>query len=73
MPLLWHRGKGKSMIGKVKTYDPKKGYGFITGDDGREYFVPYCNVKTASGSLSAGYTVEFNTGAGNKALNVRLL
>ena len=74
MPLLWHRGKGKSMIGKVKTYDPKKGYGFITGDDGREYFVPHCNVRTRSGGLLAGYTVEITPPAvGNKAYDVRLL
>ncbi len=51
----------------------KKGFGFISGDDGRDYFVPYCNVKTASGSLVAGYTVEFNTGDGNRAMNVRYL
>ena len=51
----------------------KKGFGFISGDDGRDYSVPYCNVKTASGSLVAGYTVEFNTGDGNRAMNVRYL
>jgi len=50
------------MIGKVESYDAKKGYGFIRGDDGKRYFVPYVNVKTASGSLMAGYTVDFNTG-----------
>lgn len=42
------------MLGKVKMYDPKKGYGFILGDDGKDYFVPYCNVKTASGSFEKG-------------------
>ena len=61
------------MLGKVENYDPKKGYGFIHGDDGKKYFVPYCSVNTASGSLSAGYTVEFNTGEGNRAFNVRYL
>ncbi len=50
------------MLGKVKMYDSKKGYGFILGDDGNEYFVPYCNVKTASGSLEKGYGVEFSPG-----------
>lgn len=61
------------MLGKVENYDPKKGYGFIRGDDGKKYFVPYCNVNTVSGILSAGYTVEFNIGQGNKAFNVRYL
>ena len=65
--------EGRRMLGKVKRYDPKKGFGFIRGDDGREYFVPWCNVRTASKSLVAGYTVEFNTGDGNRAMNVRYL
>ena len=63
----------KKMIGKVEKYYPQRGFGFIIGDDGKKYFAPYCNVKTASKSLSAGYTVQFNIGSGNNALNVRLL
>lgn len=54
------------MLGNVKMYDPKKGYGFITGDDGIEYFVPHCNVKTTSGSLRKGYGVEFRAGRNNR-------
>lgn len=64
------------MLGKVKMYDPKKGYGFIIGDDGNEYFVPYCNVKTASGILDKGYGVEFNAGKNERgyiASNVILM
>lgn len=61
------------MIGKVESYNPKKGFGFIRGDDGIKYFVPYCNISTPSGRLLPDYTVEFNTGAGNKAYNVRYL
>lgn len=64
------------MLGKVKMYDSKKGYGFITGDDGNEYFVPYRNVKTASGILDKGYGVEFNAGKNERgyiAQNVVLM
>lgn len=64
------------MLGNVKMYDPKKGYGFIIGDDGNEYFVPYCNVKTASGSLEKGYNVEFQAGKNDRgyiASNVILM
>ena len=27
------------MEGTVKFFNPKKGYGFITGEDGKDYFV----------------------------------
>lgn len=64
------------MIGKVETYNSRRGFGFILGDDGKRYFVPYCNVKTASGALAGGYTVEFLAGRneyGYVASNVRML
>lgn len=64
------------MFGKVESYNPKKGFGFILGDDGLRYFVPYCNVKTASGSLGAGYQVEFTGGRNERgyiASNVTLM
>ena len=64
------------MIGQVRMYNRKKGYGFITGDDGIDYFVPYCNIDTPSQSLDEGYTVEFNAGKNDRgyvASNVRLL
>lgn len=64
------------MLGKVKMYDHKKGYDFISVDDGNEYFVPYCNVKTASGSLEKGYGVEFIAGRNDRgyiASNVVLM
>lgn len=62
------------MLGKVESYSSKKGYGFIAGDDGRKYFVPYCNVRTRSGELIRGYQVEFNTEKiGNRAYNVRYI
>jgi len=64
------------MLGKVESYNSKKGYGFIRGDDGLRYFVPYCNVKTRSGSLDAGYQVEFTGGRNERgyiASNVTLM
>lgn len=67
------------MIGQVRTYSGKRGFGFITGDDGKDYFVPYCNINRESipsGNLSEGYTVEFTAGKNDKgyvASNVRMM
>ncbi|MCL2700732.1 MAG: cold-shock protein [Phycisphaerae bacterium] len=30
--------------GKVKWFDPKKGYGFIVGEEGRDVFVHYTSI-----------------------------
>ena len=32
------------MNGKVKWFDPKKGYGFIIAEDGKEIFVHYTGI-----------------------------
>ena len=48
------------MIGKVKMFDSKKRYGFITGDDGKNYYVSSNEVCIPSGNLDAGYTVFFS-------------
>lgn len=64
------------MMGKVESYSAAKNWGFIRGDDGRRYYVSRGNIdreRIPSGALSAGYGVEFSTGEGNKAINVRYL
>lgn len=63
------------MIGVVKKYNQQKKYGFISGDDGKKYFFHESEIRIPSKSLSAGYTVQFETADGypnSKALNVRL-
>ena len=50
------------MTGKVKWFDGKKGYGFITAENGKEIFV--------------GQAVEFEVGSGAKgeqAINVTVV
>lgn len=32
------------MNGKIKWYNYKKGFGFIVGEDGKEYFIHYSQV-----------------------------
>ena len=62
--------------GKVKWFDAKKGFGFITPDGGGEdLFVHFSNIE-ADGfkSLVEGQEVEFEVGQGKKgpqAMEVR--
>ena len=65
------------MVGKVKWFDSKKGYGFIIGEDGREIFVHFTGiVKEGFKSLNEGQHVEFESGNGAKgeqAINVTVV
>ena len=59
------------MTGKVKWFDSKKGYGFITGENGKEIF-----VTDGFKSLNEGQAVEFEVGSGAKgeqAVNVTVV
>ena len=53
------------MTGKVKWFDSKKGYGFITGENGKEIFVHFSGIVTDGfKSLNEGQAVEFDVGSG---------
>jgi len=61
--------------GKVKWFNNQKGYGFITGDDGKDVFVHYSAI-TGDGykTLNEGQDVEFEVSQGPKgeqATNVK--
>ena len=63
------------MTGKVKWFNAAKGYGFITGDDGKEVFVHFSSIQ-ADGykTLDEGQAVEYEVNDGDKgpqAANVR--
>ena len=62
------------MTGEVKWWDDKKGLGFITGDDGNDYFVHYSSVIcNGRKTLVAKESVKFDTlrtEKGDKATNV---
>ena len=66
-----------NMNGKVKWFDPKKGYGFIIAEDGNEIFVHYTGiVKEGFKALNEGQLVTYEVGEGSKgvqAVNVQLV
>jgi CspA family cold shock protein len=53
--------------GKVKWFNTRKGYGFISTDDGRDIFVHYSNIA-AEGykTLAEGDAVSFDVVDGEK-------
>ena len=65
------------MTGKVKWFDSKKGYGFITAENGKEIFVHFSGIATDGfKSLNEGQSVQFEVGSGAKgeqAINVTVV
>ena len=63
-----------NMVGKVKWFDDKKGYGLIEYNDYEDIFVHYSSIKqTGHKTLTEGQLVEFNlleTTKGLQALEV---
>ena len=61
--------------GKVKWFNSEKGFGFITGDNGQDYFVHFRSiVGEGYRSLDEGQPVEFEvqeTDKGMQAVNVK--
>lgn len=53
------------MKGKVKFFNDMKGFGFIIGDDGNQYFV-HSTGLTAGVSIREGDAVTFETEQGEK-------
>ncbi len=61
-----------SIRGKVKWFDPKKGYGFILGPAGQDVFVHYSQiVGDGFRSLHDGEPVEYELVQGDKGWQAR--
>ena len=55
--------------GRVKWFNEKKGYGFISGDDGSDVFVHFSAIKKDGfKTLYEGDEVEFELSQGPKGL-----
>ena len=65
----FRRLPGEMPTGVVKWFSPKKGYGFITMDDGQEVFVHYSAIDgNGFRSLDQGEQVKFEVAQGPKGL-----
>ncbi|MFD1033006.1 cold shock domain-containing protein [Metaplanococcus flavidus] len=53
--------------GKVKWFDGDKGYGYIVGEDGEEFFVETVSINMDLSVLMPGQAVKFNIVQGNPA------
>ena len=63
------------MKGKVKFFNEMKGFGFITGEDGKDYFVHESGLKDSNAKLNEDDEVTFDVEQGDrgpKAGNVEL-
>ena len=55
------------MKGKVKWFNAEKGYGFITGDDGKDVFVHFSAIQgDGYKTLDEGQPVQFELTQGQK-------
>jgi CspA family cold shock protein len=63
--------------GRVKWFDPRKGYGFIVNQDGQDVFVHYTSIEQEGfRCVKNGQTVEFEqvqTPKGLQGRKVRVL
>lgn len=50
-----------SLTGRIKWFNSAKGYGFIIGNDGRDYFLHSSSILSDSGSPEEGRPVRFQS------------
>jgi len=59
----------EKLTGTVKWFDSKKGYGFITADNGQDVFVHYTGISGEGfRTLEEGQRVAFNVMESEKGL-----
>jgi len=60
------------LVGTVKWFDAKKGFGFLVNPEGKDVFVHYSSIQgDGFRSLEDGETVEYEQVEGPKGLHAR--
>lgn len=52
-------------IGTVKVWNPAKGWGFISGEDGEDYFLNVSNIRSGQ-KVKIGDKVKFDVFEGQR-------
>lgn len=57
------------MVGTVKFFNEERGFGFLIGDDGNDYFCHYSNIQMEGHRiLFEGQSVQFEPSKNEKGL-----
>lgn len=62
--------------GKVKWYDPEKGFGFLSQEDGEDVYIRSSALPDGVEALKSGQRVEFGVASGRRgpqALSLKLI
>ncbi|MCX6772297.1 MAG: cold shock domain-containing protein [Candidatus Micrarchaeota archaeon] len=58
------------MKGKVKMFNTARGFGFITGDDGKDVYVHTSSIEGGA-TIGPGDAVEYEVESGDKGLRAK--
>ncbi len=58
------------MKGKMKMFNSERGFGFVTGEDGKDAYV-HTSAIVGGGVLAAGDTIEYDVEASDRGLRAK--
>nr|WP_219974897.1 cold shock domain-containing protein [Rubrobacter xylanophilus] len=62
---------GRREQGRVKWFDPEKGYGFLVRPGGEDLFVHHSEIEGDASALGQGAEVEYEVGSNERGPNAR--